>query len=315
MKKIIFYIIFLLSLTTDIFGQNEKSRLKILNIHVGLNFSNLIGSEAPYKINIYGSDIHYGVIDGQDITKAIGYYDYQTNIIKDARIDLKLGIGFEYFLNKNLSVYSSLNYEGKGINIKSHEEYSYLHGIEEPPPNTIGPPKPDSDYAIYNEVFDLNIKNNYLTLPILLRKYFSNQKFYIQGGFYTGYLLKSKINTRLKKHNYIPDYNFYGFSYTFGFDKVDTKKEFTTNIDFGTSLGAGFNYPLNNKLFLKADYIINIGFLKIDKKYNNEFELLKDRILTTGSSTTPIRSTNYYGLNSQARNINMSFTIGIGFKI
>jgi len=299
------------------FGQKEESRLKVLNIHIGSSFSNLIASEAPHKINIYGSDEHYGLIEGQDETKSIGYFDYQTSIIKDSQIDLKFGIGFEYFLKNNLSIYSSINYEGKGINLKSHKENSYLHGIQDPPPNTIGQPKPDSDYALYIEEYDLNIKNSYVTLPILLRKYYTNQKFYIQGGFYTGYLLKSKVSLHTKKRNYIPNSNpeYVLSNYNFGFDREDTKKEFTTNIDFGASLGAGFNYPLNNKLFLKVDYLMNIGFLKIDKKYNNEFELLKDQLPTTGSITTPIRSTNYYGLNSQARNINMSLTIGVGFKI
>lgn len=96
-------------------------------------------------------------------------------------------------------------------------------------------------------------------------------------------------------------------------NEINNKKEFTNNIDFGVSFGTGYSYPFTNRLLLNADLIFNIGLFKIDKKYHNEYE---ETILPsiTGSSIR-LRATNYYGLNSNARNLNMGFTVGIAYCI
>lgn len=78
---------------------------------------------------------------------------------------------------------------------------------------------------------------------------------------------------------------------------------------FGISLGTGFSYPIAENFFLNANVLFNVGLRKIDKKYNNEYEE-EDRVGISGTVTS-LRSTNYFGLNSNARNVNSTITLGV----
>jgi hypothetical protein len=65
---------------------------------------------------------------------------------------------------------------------------------------------------------------------------------------------------------------------------------------------------------LSADILISFGLIKIDRKFNNEYDELA---LPTPYNiyAKSIRSTNYYGLNSNATNISGSLTLGVAYQL
>lgn len=75
------FLIILISCNYGIFAQNNKIKLKLLNISIGSNFSNFINSEAPHKINIYGSDVNPANLSNPAVSKSLGYFDYETSLI------------------------------------------------------------------------------------------------------------------------------------------------------------------------------------------------------------------------------------------
>lgn len=312
MKKHYIFFFFFISYLFS-FGQEDTKRVKLIHISVGPGFSNFLGSEAPHKINIYQSDIHPAILTDSDVTRSIGYFDYNTSLIKDIKVGFAARLGFEYYLHKDLSLILSVGYEDKGINLKDHKQESHVY-VHTTPPGSLPIPPPPTDIAYYDEIFEVKIENQYLTLPFSLRKYFSKHHFYIQGGFYTGWLLKSQVYTYNRKHNYIPDYDFYGYDFTSGIDNtIDKQKEFTTHFDFGVSAGIGFTHKLTKKLIFNSDLVLNLGLRKIDRKYNNEYS--EEHAPALSSYSTLLRSTNYYGLNSSAKNISATFTIGLGYTL
>ena len=96
-------------------------------------------------------------------------------------------------------------------------------------------------------------------------------------------------------------------------NEKDKKREYTNTIDFGLSLGTGYTREISDKLIIKTELLLNIGLVKVDSRYNNDFSVTP---VPSGSnfSRVLVRSTNYYGLNSYSKNINMLFTIGLGYK-
>lgn len=314
MKRIIIIISILNVCNNNLFGQENRAGWKLIIVSIGPNFSNFINSEAPHKINIYGSDIHPGVLNNPDVTKSASYFNYRTSLVKDTKIDLNIGFGSEYFFTNNLSLILSIIYEGKGLNLKDDRHESSIFVFVQNPPGSLPIPVPPSNVSFYDQNFDVKISNKYLIIPILIRKYISQKGVYFQGGFYTGYLLKSQIYTYQRKHAYIPNYDFYGYDFESGIDnKIDSKKEFTMNFDFGISFGTGISYALTDRLLLNTNWILNFGLHKIDKKYNNEYN--ESSVPYGGGYSTLIRSTNYFGLNSNAKNISSSITVGLAFKL
>ncbi len=118
----------------------------MISVSVGPSFSNFINSEAPHKINIYGSDIYPAIIDS-DVTNSIGYYDYETNLLKDIKLGLSIGLGFEYYLKNDISIYFSLLYEEKGIDLSYNEHESSIYEFVPNPPNSIQIPAPQTNIA------------------------------------------------------------------------------------------------------------------------------------------------------------------------
>ena len=311
MKKVISIFLFT-AVSLNAWAQADKKGLCLLHFSVGPSFANFIHSEAPHKINIYGSDI-YPVIVPVDVTTSFAYFDYETNFINDTKTGLTFGVGLEYYFKNNLSIISSIHYEEKGIHLKNFT--TEVRPVTwEAPPESLGPSPPPGSFIYYDETFEVIVKNNYLTLPVLLRKYIHKQEYYLQGGFYLGYLLNSKISYSLRKHTYIPDYIWSGSDTWARLDNAeDEEKEFTMNFDYGVSAGAGLSHPLGSRTVLTADLLFTMGLRQVDAKYNNEYSE-KDVISGTGFRKQ-LRSTNYFGLNSNARNFTTLITVGIGYRL
>lgn len=145
------------------------------------------------------------------------------------------GISFEYFIRENISINSNLNFEQKLI---KENGYIYL-----------------TDQNGYSEVVkaDTKINYNYLVLPIYAGYYFGSKKdFYVNGGFFVGYLLNSNFTS--KKFN----------------DKTDTT-DLNKRIDSGLIFGFGKLFKLNENNDLKLELRENLGLVNtsVVKVYND----------------------------------------------
>jgi hypothetical protein len=264
---------------------------------VGTSFANFINSEAPHKIYLYGSDKKPFISNSPDITKSPFYNNYKTNLFKDILFRITTNTHIEYFIKNNLSIQSGISFETKGVNLN--------YSTTNPQDTILG------DY--YKDAFVLKIRNNYLIVPILLKKYLlERQWLFIEGGVYTGYLVSSRITFLSEK---IGNGNAESGPIIFVsiIDNELENRKITNKFDFGFSIGTGINKRLSSKLIFKSELLMNFGLVKVDSKYNNEFY-----VINVSSDSNPnylVRSTNYYGLNSKAKNFNLTLTIGIGYKI
>lgn len=148
------------------------------------------------------------------------------------------GIGFEKKLAPRLFARLELNYERKRQN--SDNIIELRHRAE--------------DYPVeYNYIIRQDF--NYLTLPVTLKYFLSEQnKFYFNGGVFLGYL----INATAKTDN-LPKIE--------NFSDGTNKKDFTDSykrIDFGATLGFGRNISLSEKHVIFTEIRANIGLLKIN---------------------------------------------------
>lgn len=291
----------ILFITNFLFAQeNDKGNI-VVGFLIGPSFANFINSEAPHKIHIFGSDIRPILTDASELTKSVAYTDYKVGLLKDVLTGISMGIQIEYFIKKNLSIQSGIYYESKGINLN----YSNRKILN----TTLG----DIASESLDEKCKIKFTNNYLTIPILLRKYLSKkQHIFFEGGIYTGYLISSKITFLNKKT--VSDATRVLSQYTFEINnQKDTKKEYTHIFDFGFSAGVGFIKNISKKLIFKTEMLLNFGMAKLDSKYNNEY--LVEPVSIPGPNHDLVISTNYYGLNSNSKNINFNLTLGLGYKI
>lgn len=295
MKQILFLCILIL-ITHVLFAQEKEKGSLSIGFSIGPSVSNLLNSEAPHKINIFGSDVTPIFLSSFDLMRSTTYSDYKTGILKDLLFGIASGIHVEYFIKNNLSLLAGFNYEPKGIDLDCSNVTTN-----------------DLISSVLTTKFRLKIRNNYITLPVLLRKYVLKEKdIFVSGGVYAGYLLSSRINYFEQRSE---TYAAGGYeNYTYWIDnQKDKKRKYTNKFDFGISLGAGYSKSISDKLALKSELSFNIGLRKVDAKYNNEFSITP----TAGQTgfTNLVRATNYYGLNSNSKNINASILLGLEYRI
>ncbi len=275
--------------------ENIKGDL-IVGFTIGASFSNLLHSEAPHKINYYGSDVNPAIFSSFDLTTSPGYIDYETGIFKDILYGLTSAVQIEYFIKDDLSVLSGISYESKGINLNySNTLYDYI---------TTG--------DVLFEKYKLKIINNYVTIPFLMRKYILRRKnVFVSGGAYLGYLIATKFD--YFNHKELSDETGPLGSSSFWASDKNKNPEITNKLDYGFSVGTGYVHNITDNLVFKTELLFNVGLRKVDSKYNNEFSVTS---IPTGSNlqSVAVRSTNYYGLNSNAKNMNMLITVGLGYR-
>lgn len=145
------------------------------------------------------------------------------------------GINMEYQIKEKLSLKIELNFERKSQ--KADNTIELRQNFDEPS-------------QIYNFVTKRNY--DYLVLPILLKYCFEDKNsFYINGGSFIGYLLKSQFTNNLNAP---------------GIDSssLNTTKD-NKKIDFGLSLGLGKNIDLSNNKTFSIEIRENLGLTKTSK--------------------------------------------------
>jgi len=292
MKRQLCYIFFALLQTSFISAQNRNKGDLFIGVSAGVSFANFLNSTPPHKLNLFNYDAYYIPSVSANISVNPTYVDYQTNLIKDLLVKVTAGADIEYFIKNNMSIYSGLYFEPKGINLN----YS-----------NITQTSVDTTIVTYKTKLSVN----YLTIPIVLRKYFFREKkFFFECGIYIGYLVSSSFKhsqSRVFESQYLTD----RYSSNYNWNNLSP---YTNKIDYGLILGAGYSKKISEKLFLTAETKINFGLRKLDSKFNNEFSVIP---IPNGVNFANylIRSTNYQGFNSNSININLAVQVSLGYKI
>lgn len=276
--------------------ETNKGKI-ILSYSMGPSFANFINCEAPHKLYLFGSDHTYAIMSSNELTNSPAYTDYRTSLYEDIMIGISTGIKLEYFIKDQFSIVTGISYESKGIDL----EYS----------NTkFGNITAD---RVLDKNLEIRIKNKYLTLPILFKRNLTKKKnIFLEGGVYFGYLISSRINF-LNEETISDDSGVISENSFWIDNKRDSKKEYTNKFDFGFTLGTGYIAKLSENISLKTEMLMNIGMIKLDAKYNNEYSV--NPVSSMNMTTVAVRSTNYFGLNSKSKNLNLAFVIGLGYKI
>jgi hypothetical protein len=287
----------------ECYSQAERTGSLYVSISGGIGASNLLHSEAPHKTHIFYSDISPINISTYELEKFPYTIEYETSLWKNKVLGATINAQIEYFLKENTSIESGLSFEKKGIALehfksenKTYEYYEFSH----------------------KETFIVRLHNNYLVLPISLKQHlFKSKAFYVGGGLYLGYLLKSTLYYLTDNFDYAY-YNDGTYATSFNYFIIDNitdeEKEFTNKFDFGVLIKTGVTKKINERLLFKSDLTCNMGLRKVDAKYKNEYSVMSVPTSSNFSSLL-VRSTNYYNLNSYSKNINLLFTIGFAYKI
>ena len=176
--------------------------------------------------NFAQSKLKFGVNGGLTYSSFRGNPQIET---LEAGFDFLVGVSFEYQLKERLSLVSNINYDRK-----TATDNPYIQIIENP-----------EDPSFYGKV-KIKFRNQYLSLPILLKyKFGTNNSFFINGGPFLSYLLKSELT-----NNY-----------------DDTSSDQTDNfktLDYGLTFGFGKTFKLKNNNELSIEIRENLGLSEIN---------------------------------------------------
>jgi hypothetical protein len=195
-----------------------------------------------FFISLFGfsqnSKMQYGFQAGVTISNFRGY-DIPDGL--DAFYSEKPGIAYvlgahlEFPLQNKLSLKIELNYERKTQNADNIITYRE---------------NPDSPEVTID--FKSKSQYDYIVLPILLKYTFSNKdSFYLNGGAFLGYLLKSQITNDLQ-------------GTPFDNSNLNTTSD-NKSLDYGIVAGIGKNIELKNNKTLFIELRDNLGFANTSK--------------------------------------------------
>lgn len=199
-----------------------------------LSISFLLISFLNYSQN---SNIKFGVQVGVNYSNFYGYeIPTSPSYSESPEFAFLGGVNFEYQIREKLSLKLELNYERKSQKAE----------------NIIENQEPDVFPSFYNYTSKKN--SDYLVLPIMVKYSFADHNsFYVNGGPFVGYLLKSNLEQDL---------------YANGSGK-ESQTIVTTDsnkrTDFGLSIGIGKNFKLSEKSSIFIEIRENLGLAKTNK--------------------------------------------------
>lgn len=142
----------------------------------------------------------------------------------DAGFDYLAGVSFEYQLKDRLSLIANINYDRKSA---TRELYTEI--IENP-----------DDPGFYGDI-KIKFNNQFISLPILVKYDFgSNNSFYVNGGPFINYLLKSQLSN---------DYD----------NATDDITDNFKSLDFGLTFGIGKTFKLKSNREIIVEIRENLG--------------------------------------------------------
>lgn len=182
----------------------------------------------------------FGITAGMNYSKFRGMDLPQTDY--SYAPGLAIGFAYEYYLNEQLSIKANLFYENKKS--KAEADFQLRQEIDEP---------------IQSFTETVTYSYNYITLPVMVKYDFKGGKgFFINGGFFTGYLLDSELKGE-GNTSAIP-----------GLDFTQSTTEYNNKFDCGFVLGVGKAFRLNEKNSLVLELRNSHGLFQTNK--NNTFD-------------------------------------------
>lgn len=198
-----------------------------------LSISFLLISFLNYSQN---SKIKFGIQAGLNYSDFRGYEIPVTPLYSESPAFAFLGgINVEYLINEKLSLKLELNYERKSQKADNTLEIFDNNGS--------------------SKVYNFTSKKNYdyMVLPIMMKYSFSNiNSYYINGGPFIGYLLKSNITNDLENIDGLNNGPF------------ETTK-YNNKTDFGLSIGIGKNFEIKEKNSIFIEIRENLGLSNTSK--------------------------------------------------
>jgi outer membrane protein with beta-barrel domain len=292
-------------------GILKDSVFKRFNIGftLGINGSTFRNYEAPNKIFSYYPDTTtvfrpFGPIDQNDTSYLM---HYKQNFIQSLRIGLNVGFSFEYYISHRIFIESDFLYQQKGIDINWSENIVF---------QSI-PNNPYSGIDHYYENDSFKIDNNYFTESLRFGYVLLNKKIKLSimaGAYYSELKYSGLINFAMtKKDSIVYPGPYYSTDYFNEHVYLEDKNLLmTTNYDYGISAGLETNYKLSDRFLVGLNTIINYGFQKVDKRFNNEYN---EQLIQYSSGTEKlILSENYFGLNSQSKTIEAALNFKIAYS-
>ncbi|MFT7034937.1 MAG: hypothetical protein ACJA2S_003457 [Cyclobacteriaceae bacterium] len=293
--RILVFLLLVASIKATAQEKQESSRFSI-GVQVGIGFANLSNAKNPEVISFENSNFQVPTFEGY----VIKYPDYQTGLIANMQTGLTFGLALDYQLKENISLRSIPSYERKGIKL-------VWSGTSEGPS--------ENGIAIQTELLQRSVDINYISVPILIKRTFPGKvNYFIEGGFYTGFLLSVKgKNSRKTDLAYFENgEQTSSDSFQGGSSRVDKDREYSQHMDYGLSLGAGVEMPISERVDFVAEALINKGLRKVAQKV----ELAPIYGLPPTASGDPVYfPENYYGFNAKTKNINMTVRIGVQFTL
>ena len=200
-----------------------------------LSITLLIISTQNYSQN---SKIKFGIQAGLNYSTFLGYdvpEEFSQFYSESPAFAFLGGLNFEYQIKEKLILKVELNYERKSQKADNYIELTDVNGF------TKG----------YN--FTLKKNYDYLVLPIMIKYSFSDKNsFYVNGGPFIGYLLKS-----------------FGTNDLQNIDGLNNGSVDTTNLnnktDFGISVGLGKTIEINEKNSIFIEIRENLGLTNTSK--------------------------------------------------
>lgn len=182
------------------------------------------------------STIKFGIQAGLNYSDFRGYEIPVTPLYSESPAFAFLGgINLEYLIKEKLSLKLELNYERKSQKAD----------------NTLEIFNTDGSSKVYNFISKKNY--DYLVLPILIKYSFSNNNsFYLNGGPFIGYLLKSNITNNLENIDGLNN------------EPFETTK-YNNKTDFGLSIGLGKNFEVKEKNSIFIEIRENLGLTNTSK--------------------------------------------------
>lgn len=187
------------------------------------------------------SKIKFGIQTGLNYSSFRGYDipdDLSLILTESPAFAFLGGISFEYQIKEKLSFKLELNYERKSQKTKADIEI-----ISNNPELFPGA-----------DEYKTKKNNNYLVVPLMIKYSFGNKEsFFVNGGPYIGYLLKSNLEEHL---------------YANGTLQESQTTETTTNnkkTDLGLSIGLGKTIKINEKSSIFVEIRENLGLTNTSK--------------------------------------------------
>lgn len=184
------------------------------------------------------SKIKFGIQVGLNYSNFRGYdipIQFEPVYSESPEFGFLGGLNFEYQIKEKLSLKLELNYERKSQKADNYIELT------------------DADDFTRGYNFTSKKNYDYLVLPIMLKYNFTNKNsFYVNGGPFVGFLLKSNLTNDLQNIDGLNN------------DPVETTN-LNNKTDFGLSIGLGKTIEINEKNSIFIEIRENLGLTNTSK--------------------------------------------------